>query len=221
MIIEAREVCKEYRRGDRPFWAVDNVSLTLDAGEFVCVMGRSGSGKSTLINILAGLLTPTAGRVLFEGEEYAGLDDDRLATLRNTGIGYIMQGYGVLPNFTVLENVLLPHYLQKRTGDPETRAYALLEQTGIGPLAAQYPAQLSGGELRRVSIARALLNAPKLLLADEPTSDLDRTTTAEIMELLAGIAAAGAAVLMVTHEPDALGYSSRSYTMESGRLLAG
>ncbi|MDR3354059.1 MAG: ABC transporter ATP-binding protein [Synergistaceae bacterium] len=218
MILEAREIKKQYHRDNILFSAVNDVSLSIGEGEFVCIVGRSGSGKSTLLNILAGLLTPTSGSVSFEGREYGGMNDGELSRLRNTRLGYIMQGHNVLSNFTVLQNVLLPHIFFKRDDDPTDRALSLLEQVGLRPLASQYPSSLSGGELHRVSIARALLMSPGLLIADEPTGDLDEETVSEIMGLFAGIVSKGTAVLMVTHNSDAASYADRMYTMQSGRL---
>ncbi|MDR2178993.1 MAG: ABC transporter ATP-binding protein [Synergistaceae bacterium] len=218
MILEAREVKKRYYRDGLPFYAVDGASLSIGAGEFVCIVGRSGSGKSTFLNILAGLLTPTSGSVGFEGQEYAQLSDGELSRLRNTRLGYIMQGHNVLSNFTVLQNVILPHVFFKRDDDPADRALSLLEQVGLRPLASQYPSSLSGGELHRVSIARALFMSPKLLIADEPTGDLDEETVAEIIELFAAIVKNGTSVLMVTHNSDAANYADRIYTMKSGKL---
>ena len=218
MILEACGVKKEYRRGGKPFLALDDISLSIGEGDFICVTGRSGSGKSTMLNILAGLLTPTSGSVHFEGREYGSLNDRELSEIRSGPLGYIMQGNGVLPNFTVLQNTLLPHVLAGRGGDIIETAMLLLEKVGLAPLAAQYPSCLSGGELRRVSIARALLSSPRLLIADEPTSDLDEETASEIMELFSAITEKGTAVLMVTHDTDAANYTNRLYTMKAGKL---
>jgi putative ABC transport system ATP-binding protein len=218
MILEADALTKEYRRGDRPFLAVDHVSLQIEKGEFACVVGRSGSGKSTLLHMLAGMAFPTSGEVVFMGRGYSAMTDKELSRQRGSEIGYIMQGHCVLPNFTVLQNVLIPHYFNNSSTHPEGRAGLLLEKLSIGHLASQYPASLSGGELRRVSIARALFGAPYLLIADEPTGDLDSETTAEIMELFASIKKEGTSILMVTHELDLFQEADRRYVMESGRL---
>ena len=173
-----------------------------------------------MLNILAGLLTPTSGDVRFEGLEYGKLSDGELSKLRNARMGYIMQGHNVLSNFTVLQNVLLPHGFFKRGDDPTDRAFFLLEQVGLRPLAFQYPSSLSGGELRRVSVARALLMSPKLLIADEPTGDLDEETASEIVKLFSAIVKKGTALLMATHDKEAALYADRLYTMKSGRLSA-
>lgn len=218
MVLEVKELCKEYTRGGRPFYAVDHVSLTVDKGEFVSIIGRSGSGKSTLLNLIAGLLDPTAGEIRICGKSLTGMDDRALSALRNTALGYVPQGQTVLGNLTVLDNVRLPFYFGDRTGPSADRARELLEQVGIGHLAGSLPRELSGGELRRVSIARAMMCSHDLLVLDEPTGDLDPRTTGEIMTLLQRIAQSGTAVLMVTHELDTTGYGDRVLEMDCGKL---
>jgi putative ABC transport system ATP-binding protein len=217
-ILEIRELTKEYKRGGRAFNAVNNVNLSVERGDFISIIGRSGSGKSTLLNMSAGLLKPSAGTVCFEGRDIFSLADMSISLLRNEKIGYVPQGQSLLSNFTVLENVCIPWFLFKREGEPEERALALLEKTGIVHLAASYPKQLSGGEMRRVAIARSLVNNPALLIADEPTGDLDAETTADIMRLLSVIAKEGTAVLIVTHELDTLSYGNKTYSMNAGNL---
>ncbi len=217
-ILEIRELTKEYRRGNRAFNAVNGVNLSVDRGDFISIIGRSGSGKSTLLNMSAGLLRPSAGTVLFDGQDIFSLADISISLLRNEKIGYVPQGQTLLSNFTVLENVCIPWFLFKREGEPEERALTLLEKTGIDHLAASYPKQLSGGEMRRVAIARALINNPALLIADEPTSDLDAETTADIMRLLSAISKEGTAILIVTHELDTLSFGKKTYSMNSGNL---
>ena len=217
-LLELRGLTKEYKRVDRAFNAVNGVNLSVERGDFISIIGRSGSGKSTLLNMSAGLLKPSAGTVLFNGRDIFGLDDKSISLLRNEQIGFVPQGQSLLSNFTVLENVCIPWFLFKREGDPEERAFSLLEKTGIDHLAASYPKQLSGGEMRRVAIARALVNNPGIIIADEPTSDLDAETTAEIMRLLNAIAKEGTAVLIVTHELDTLSYGNKVYSMNAGNL---
>ncbi|MDR2444497.1 MAG: ABC transporter ATP-binding protein [Spirochaetaceae bacterium] len=217
-LLQLNELTKEYRRGGRAFNAVNGVSLSVEAGDFISIIGRSGSGKSTLLNMSAGLLSPTAGTVLFGERDIHRLSDKELSFLRNEKVGYVPQGQTLLSNFTVFDNVCIPWFLFKREGDVEGRAFILLEKVGISHLAASYPRELSGGEMRRVSIARALVNEPALLIADEPTSDLDTGTTAEIMALFSRIAKEGTAVLLVTHELDTLSYGNRIYTMDAGNL---
>jgi putative ABC transport system ATP-binding protein len=217
-LLEYKDLSKEYRRGGRGFTAVNRVNLSVEPGDFISITGRSGSGKTTLLNMGVGLLKPTRGTVLFEGNDIYGLGDKDISFLRNEKIGYVPQGQSLLSNFTVLDNVCIPWFLFKRDGDPEGRAFILLEKVGISHLGASYPRELSGGELRRVSIARALINGPRLLIADEPTGDLDAQTTAEIMGLFSRIAEEGTAVLMVTHELDTLHYGNKTYVMDAGNL---
>jgi putative ABC transport system ATP-binding protein len=218
-LLELKELTKEYKRGGRTFNAVNQVSLSLEPGDFISIIGRSGSGKSTLLNMSAGLLRPTGGAVLFEGNDIHRLKDKEISFLRNEKIGYVPQGQSLLSNFTVFDNVCIPWFLFKREGDVEGRAFILLEKVGISHLAASYPRELSGGEMRRAAIARSLINEPRLLIADEPTSDLDAETTAEIMGLFSRIAGEGTAVLIVTHELDTLNYGNRTYAMDAGNLL--
>jgi putative ABC transport system ATP-binding protein len=217
-LLELKEVTKEYKRGGRSFNAVNHASLSVEPGDFISIIGRSGSGKTTLLNMSAGLLYPTTGTVLFEGNDIHCLKDKELSFLRNAKIGYVPQGQSLLSNFTVFDNVCIPWSLFKREGDVEGRAFILLEKVGISHLAASYPRELSGGEMRRVSIARALINEPRLLIADEPTGDLDTQTTAEIMGLFSRIAREGTAVLIVTHELDTLDYGNKTYSMDAGNL---
>jgi putative ABC transport system ATP-binding protein len=218
-LFELQELSKAYQRGGRTFNAVNKVSLSVAPGDFISIIGRSGSGKTTLLNMGAGLLTPTQGSVFFEGKDIYALGDREISFLRNEKIGYVPQGQSLLSNFTVFDNVCIPWFLFKREGDVEGRAFILLEKVGISHLAASYPRELSGGEMRRTAIARALINSPRLLIADEPTGDLDAQTTAEIMRLFSDIAREGTAVLIVTHELDTLEYGNRTYSMDAGNLL--
>jgi putative ABC transport system ATP-binding protein len=217
-LLEFKELTKEYRRGGRTFNAVNQASLSVEPGDFISIIGRSGSGKTTLLNMGAGLLHPTGGSVFFDGQDIYGLGDKDISFLRNEKIGYVPQGQSLLSNFSVLDNVCIPWFLFKREGDPEGRAFMLLEKVGISHLAASYPRELSGGEMRRAAIARSLINQPCVLIADEPTGDLDVQTTAEIMGLFSRIAEEGTAVLIVTHELDTLNYGNKTYSMDAGNL---
>ncbi|MDR3335540.1 MAG: ABC transporter ATP-binding protein [Treponema sp.] len=199
MLLDVRELTKVYQREGVDFQAVDHANMAGAAGDFIYITGRSGCGKSTFLNMIVGLLKPSSGSIVFNGQELHKLDDRELSFLRNTQIGYIPQGQSVLANFSVLDNVLLPFYLYQRKGDPQDRARTLLEQVGIFHLANAYPAQLSGGELRRVAIARSLINDPCLLVADEPTGDLDPETADVVIRLFEQIAENGTLVLMSTH----------------------
>lgn len=218
MLLEIKELSKEYQRGTRRFVAVSDVSLSLKTGDFLRIEGRSGSGKSTLLNMIIGLLKPTSGRVFFNGIDIFSLNDSDLSALRNGCIGYIPQGASLLSNLTVLDNVRLPWFLADRQGDPTDRAYELLERVGLPNYHLQYPAHLSGGEMRRVAIARAMINQPVLLIADEPTSDLDIETTGEILGQMKDLQKQGATVLMVTHEKYSAALGNRLCTMAGGRL---
>ena len=218
MVLEVKGLCKEYMRGSQPFYAVDHIDFTLNKGEFVSIIGRSGSGKSTMLNLIAGLLEPTEGTVTISGKCLTGMSDEELSTVRNTILGYVPQGQTVLSNLSVLDNVRLPFYFSQREGTSTERALELMKMVGIEHLAESMPKELSGGELRRVSIARALMGSHDLLVLDEPTGDLDPETTAEIMDLLQKIAAEGTAVLMVTHELDTTSYGHKTYVMDRGHL---
>ncbi len=216
--LEIRNLRKDYIRGETTFSAVKDVNLEVNGGDFISVIGHSGSGKSTLLNLIAGLLLPTSGEILLDGESVIISSDDKASGLRNTVIGHIPQGQSLLSNLTVFDNVRLPFYLSEREGDPSDQVHELLTGLGIGSLAGSYPNSLSGGEARRVAIARALINKPAILLADEPTSDLDAENTDEIMLLFKRIAKEGTAVIMVTHDQRTLNAVDRSYTMEDGIL---
>ncbi|MBQ8935264.1 MAG: ABC transporter ATP-binding protein [Oscillospiraceae bacterium] len=218
MILRAEGLQKRYERGGRTFFAVQDADLSIEAGDFISIIGRSGSGKSTLLNLLAGLLTPDAGTVEWNGKKINILSDEERSGLRNSTIGYIPQGVSTLSGLTVWDNVRLPFFLAKRKGDPTERALELLGQVGLSELAGSYPRDLSGGEQRRVSIARALINQPDLIIADEPTGDLDTQNTREIMELFRGISEAGTAVLLVTHDLETVKYGKTTLRMEDGRL---
>jgi putative ABC transport system ATP-binding protein len=217
-LLEFNCLNKEYPRKDDSITVVDNANGVVNSGDFVCVTGHSGSGKSTLLNMIAGLLEPSSGEILFDSKSFGSMNDRELSLLRNSKIGYIPQGHSILWNLTVIDNVRLPFYLSKRSGDPTPRAQSLLERMGIGHLAEVYPHKLSGGELRRVSIARGLINEPEILIADEPTGDLDPDNARHIMELFSEAVKNGMTVLLVTHDPALVHYGSRHLYMETGKL---
>ena len=222
MLIEATGVTKEFaraRRGNRSFVAVHPADLGLDAAELTVITGHSGSGKSTLLSMLAGMLAPTSGTVLLDGANLYSLDERSRSRLRNAKIGLVPQGHTALRALSVLDNVLLPSVLYSRRRPPRQRAEDLLEAVGIAEPARVGPHELSGGELRRMAVARALLMEPVVVLADEPTAGLDEESTAAVLELLRQTAQEGAAVLVVTHEEGAARFADRVLTMDAGELL--
>ena len=224
MLLKAEAVSKEFirKRGEsNVFEAVQKTDFTLAEKKFTILKGASGSGKSTLLNMLAGLLAPTKGRVTLDGTDLYALEDKERSVLRNAHFGVIPQGQTALHNFNVLENVLLPYtiYGEKITKKESGRALSLLERLQIADLKDVMPSELSGGELRRVCIARALIRDPEILLADEPTGDLDEENTAIIMNLFRECTKEGKSVLMVTHEKDVDSYADHLYHMKNGGLM--
>lgn len=221
MIIEAMGLTKEFARargGKRLFTAVHPLDIGLEERSLTAVSGHSGSGKSTLLNMLAGILTPTAGSVRIDGTDLYSLGDEELSRLRNERIGLVPQGHTALRALTVLDNVLLPAVLYNRDEAPAERARELLGRVGLGDLAEAAPTELSGGELRRMAIARALLMDPAIVLADEPTAGLDHANATAVLTLLRDAADRGAAVLVVSHEAEARSFADRRYAMEDGHL---
>ena len=221
MIIEATGLTKEFARargGKRLFTAVHPLDIGLEERQLTVVSGHSGSGKSTLANMLAGILTPTAGHVRLDGTDLYSLRDEELSRLRNERIGLIPQGHTALRALTVLDNVLLPSILYAKAEAPVDRARELLSAVGLDDLADAAPTELSGGELRRMAIARALLMDPAIVVADEPTAGLDSANATAVLTLLRDAADRGAAVLVVSHEDEAQRFADRSYVMEDGHL---
>lgn len=221
MIIEATGLTKEFARargGKRLFTAVHPLDIGLEERQLTVVSGHSGSGKSTLANMLAGILTPTAGHVRLDGTDLYSLRDEELSRLRNERIGLVPQGHTALRALTVLDNVLLPSILYTKDEAPADRARELLASVGLGDLADAAPTELSGGELRRMAIARALLMDPAIVIADEPTAGLDSVNATAALTLLRDAADRGAAVLVVSHEAEAQRFADRSYVMEDGHL---
>ena len=222
MILKAEAVTQKYFRKSADknyFYAVNETDFTLEGGKLTEIIGRSGSGKTTFLNMLAGLLSPSSGKVLLDGEDIYSLNDKKLSTLRNQKIGVVPQGQTGLDSLTVLENVKLPYILYSKNDDADEKAKELLEKVGIADLADSYPKELSGGEVRRLAIARALMNSPEVILADEPTGDLDDENTEIVLKLLRKTADDGAAVLIVTHEAEAKQYADSLYRMNTGKLI--
>ena len=221
MRLEAKGVSRRFFRlsgQGNTFEAVSPTDLTLDPGTLTALVGRSGSGKTTLLNLLAGLLKPTSGTVSLDGQDLYAMDDAALSRFRNARFGVVPQGHAALNSLTVAENVALPAGLYARRAEAMDEAVRLLDRFGIRALKNARPSELSGGELRRMSIARALINHPDVVFADEPTGDLDDENTALVLRTLREIADGGTAVLLVTHETDALRYADSAYRMDAGVL---
>ena len=238
LVVNLKNVTREFKRKNRKFIAVDNVDFSLKAGDFAAIVGKSGNGKSTLLNMIAGLLKPTRGSVTIFGCNISmpSISDEQTSAIRAKNIGFVTQSQTLLANLNVLDNVILPVMIartsSKRVGDfaqkLETEdcanlnsfAMDLLKQLNVDDLAHCYPRELSGGEMRRVMIARALINKPRLLILDEPTGDLDSQNTQTVVSLLRDCAASGAAVLVVTHDESVAASSDCVYAMDSGVLRA-
>lgn len=219
-LLEIRDVTKIYRTGDGELRALDRVNFTVHRGEFVAIMGHSGSGKSTMMNVLGCLDAPTEGVYRLDGREVGGLSRDELARVRNEKIGFVFQGFHLLPRATALENVELPLLYAGVSSRLRTaRASAMLDRVGLEHRKDHRPNQMSGGQQQRVAIARALVADAPLILADEPTGNLDSHTSEEIMELFAALHREGKTVVLVTHEPDIAGWARRVLRFADGRLV--
>ena len=221
-VIQLEEVHKTYHAGDVEVKAVRGVTLEIRAGEFVAVMGASGSGKSTLMNILGCLDRPSQGHYRLDGVDVSELGRDELAELRNQKIGFVFQGFNLLARTSALENVELPMFYRRghlSSREQRERACTALELVGLADRADHHPNQLSGGQQQRVAIARALVNQPALLLADEPTGNLDSQTSIEIMGVFQNLNEKGITLVMVTHELDIARYTKRNVVMRDGRIV--
>lgn len=217
-MLEVSGLSKSFERNSSSFFAVDNVDLTLGHSEYAFIVGRSGSGKTTLLNLISGILEPTAGTVMFEGTDISRMSDVEKSRYRNERVGFVPQTLGALPNLSVLDNVRVPFFLFNRDGDSKGRAASLLDMMGILHLKNEMPRNLSGGEAKRMLIARALMNEPDLLIADEPTANLDAETTTSVMAAINEVYRQGTAVLIVTHDMSIVREGMKVYSMSSGQL---
>ncbi|MCX7822075.1 MAG: ABC transporter ATP-binding protein [Syntrophobacterales bacterium] len=220
-MIEVSNITKVYRVGDLEHWVLKGISLSIERGEFVVIMGPSGSGKSTFMNILGCLDTPTSGTYRLEGMNIGGLGRDELSEIRNKKIGFVFQNFNLIPRMNALENVELPllyNGVTKR--NRRERAKRALELVGLKDRESHYPNQLSGGQQPRVAIARALVNNPAIILADEPTGNLDTASSEDIMALFSRLNAGGITIIIVTHEPDVALYGRRVIRFRDGMVIA-
>ncbi|WTW95308.1 ABC transporter ATP-binding protein [Streptomycetaceae bacterium NBC_01309] len=216
-VIDVRRATKVYGRGDAAVHALRGVDLLVDPGDFVAVMGSSGSGKSTLMNILGCLDTPSGGRYLLDGTDVGGLDEHQLSLVRNRRIGFVFQSFNLIPRTTALANVELPlAYAGVRTRERRRRALAALALVGLGERTHHHPNELSGGQQQRVAVARALVTAPALLLADEPTGNLDSRSTEEVLDIIARLNATGRTIVLITHEDEVAARAKRVVRLVDG-----
>ncbi|HEU0127561.1 MAG TPA: ABC transporter ATP-binding protein [Pseudonocardiaceae bacterium] len=218
-MIELEDVTKVYRMGSVEVRALDGIDLAIDDGDLVAIMGPSGSGKTTLMNILGCLDIPTSGRYLLDGTDVSTLSDNRLAKIRSRKVGFVFQSFNLVPRTSAIRNVELP-LVYAGVRDRRARARSVLEQVGLEDRAKHMPNELSGGQQQRVAIARALINDPTLLLADEPTGNIDTASSAEILKLLAALNDAGRTVVIITHEEDIARFAKRVVRLRDGRIVS-
>ena len=218
-MIHARDLRKTYHVGDQMVQALDGLDLDIRANEYVALMGPSGSGKSTLMNMLGCLDSPSSGKYILNGQDVSRLDDDALAEIRNREIGFVFQTFNLLPRYTALENVALPMiYGGFSKSERDARAREVLTQVGLGDRMDHKPNELSGGQRQRVAVARALVMKPSIILADEPTGNLDTATSLEVMQLFSDIQKAGNTVILVTHEEDIATCAHRTVRLRDGKV---
>jgi ABC-type lipoprotein export system ATPase subunit len=218
--IELTHVTKIYHQGENPVVALDHISLNIPKGEFLAITGKSGCGKSTLINIIGGLDSPNQGRVTINGEDISSMDDRRLTLYRRDRVGIIFQFFNLLPILNLEENIVLPHLLREGSNPPGDKIETLLREMDLHERRDHYPHELSGGEMQRVAICRALINDPEIILADEPTGNLDSASGKQVLEILRRLRdGQGKTVILVTHSQEGAAKADRVLTMRDGKLL--
>jgi len=219
ILIKMRSLCRFYEMGDQIVKALDSVDLTFNRNEYVSIMGPSGSGKSTLMNIIGCLDTASSGSYELNGQHVSEMDDDELARIRNSEIGFVFQTFNLLPRLNCLRNVELPLiYAGVNAEERYDRALAALDRVGLGDRISHKPSELSGGQIQRVAIARALINKPSLILADEPTGNLDTSTSKDIMAIFSELSDAGNTIILITHEEEIAKYTRRSISLRDGKI---
>lgn len=217
-VVEVSNVMKSYVLGDTEVPVLSGINLKIEKGEFLAIMGPSGSGKSTLMNLIGCLDRPTEGRILIRGRDLHRMSDEELARIRGLEIGFVFQTFNLVPRLTAIENVLLPTFANSRSNDPQKRAEELLQLMGLQDRMHHRPGELSGGQSQRVSIARALINNPSILLADEPTGNLDSKTGSEILQIFMDLNNEGRTVVIVTHDPEIAKYADRVVLVKDGEI---
>jgi len=218
--IKLINVIKIYHRGDNPVIALDHINLNISKGEFVAITGKSGCGKSTLINIIGGLDSPDQGQVMINGEDISRMDDRRLTLYRRDRVGIIFQFFNLLPILNLEENIVLPHLLREGSNPPAAKIEQLLREMGLYERKYHHPHELSGGEMQRVAICRALINDPEMILADEPTGNLDSASGKQVLEILRQLRDEhGKTIVLVTHSQDGAAMADRVLKMKDGKLL--
>ena len=218
-LISVKDMCKVYNPGENEVRALDHISLTIDAGEYVAIIGQSGSGKSTLMNMLGCLDVPTSGTYILNGRDVSCLSDDELSDIRNQEIGFIFQGFNLIPSFTAIENVELP-LLYRGVSKAKRHELAIqaLEKVGLGARMTHKPSEMSGGQQQRVAIARAIAQAPPVILADEPTGNLDSGSSKEIIDILKKLHAEGRTVILITHDNEIASQAKRVIRIKDGKV---
>lgn len=219
VLIQLRDINKTFKQGDLIIEVLKGINLEINKGDFLAIMGSSGSGKSTLLYLIGCLDRPTSGTYLLKGKDVSKLNDDSLSTIRNTSLGFIFQSFYLIPYLNVLENVLIPTLYSPKKEDFKTKAMKLLDQVGLGDRIRFKPSELSGGQKQRVAIVRSLINNPEIILADEPTGQLDSKSSAQVMEILDRLNNYGKTIILVTHDPETAKYARKKIFLKDGRIV--